>query len=232
MRIVVKYFSAMRDITGRQYEEVSFSESIKLSEFLQWFFDKYPKARVFREELLVLVNGRAVSEDYVVKDGDEIAIMPPVSGGGGVVLEKINIDEEIKKVIEKTAPLGGGGVVVFVGYVKGLVDGSVVERLEYEAYEPYATMKINEIEKWALEQDGVLDIRVYHRVGTLKPGDTTIYVIASAINRDVAFRVAKEVLERVKHEVPIFKLEKRDDGEYWVIGDGKRVPRGVKNPQF
>lgn len=122
--------------------------------------------------------------------------------------------------------------MVFVGYVKGLVDGSVVERLEYEAYEPYATMKINEIEKWALEQDGVLDIRVYHRVGTLKPGDTTIYVIASAINRDVAFRVAKEVLERVKHEVPIFKLEKRDDGEYWVIGDGKRVPRGVKNPQF
>lgn len=106
MRIVVKYFSAMRDITGRQYEEVTFSESIKLSEFLQWFFDKYPKARVFREELLVLVNGRAVSEDYVVKDGDEIAIMPPVSGGGGVVLEKINIDEEIKKVIEKTAPLG------------------------------------------------------------------------------------------------------------------------------
>lgn len=101
MRIVVKYFSAMRDITGRQYEEVTFSESIKLSEFLQWFFDKYPKARVFREELLVLVNGRAVSEDYVVKDGDEIAIMPPVSGGGGVVLEKINIDEEIKKLLKK-----------------------------------------------------------------------------------------------------------------------------------
>lgn len=226
MRIVIKYFSALRDVTGRQYEELYLAEGFKISDLLQWFFSRYPRAEAFREELLVLVNGRSVGGDYVLKDGDEVAIMPPVSGGGGVTPSSVSLDRELDAVIEKTAPLGGGGVVIFVGYVKGRVGESIVESLEYEAYEPFATLKIREIEKWALEQDGVLDVRVYHRVGVLKPGDTTLYVIVSAINRDLAFRVAREVLERVKHEVPIFKLERRDDGEYWVVGDGRRVPRG------
>ena len=228
MRIVVKYFSALRDITGRVQEEVDLVDGATLSQLLQWFFDTYPKAEAFKDELLVLVNGRTVDSSYVLQNGDEVALMPPVSGGGGIVQSPIDINREVMDIIEKTAPLGGGGVVIFVGYVKGKVDNANVKVLEYEAYEPYATLKIREIEEWAKKQAGVLEVRIYHSVGSLRPGDTTLYVFVSAVNREVAFRVARETLERVKHEVPIFKLERRDDGDYWVVGDGRRIPRSPR----
>ena len=115
-------------------------------------------------------------------------------------------------------------MVIFIGFVKGKVDENNVEELEYEAYEPHATRKISEIVADELKRDGVLFIDVYHRVGKLKPGDHTIYVIAAAVNRQVAFDAARTTLERVKDEVPIFKLEKREDGEYWIIGE-RRVKR-------
>jgi MoaD family protein len=228
MRIVVKYFSALRDITGKVWEEVDLVDGATLSQLLRWFFDTYPKAEAFKDDLLVLVNGRTVDSSYVLQNGDEVALMPPVSGGGGVVQSPIDINREVMDIIEKTAPLGGGGVVIFVGYVKGKVDNANVKVLEYEAYEPYATLKIREIEEWAKKQAGVLEARIYHSVGSLRPGDTTLYVFVSAVNREVAFRVAREALERVKHEVPIFKLERRDDGEYWVVGDGRRIPRNPR----
>ncbi|ACB40915.1 molybdenum cofactor biosynthesis protein [Pyrobaculum neutrophilum] len=225
MRIVLKYFSALRDITGKAREELSMEDGARLAQVIDWFFNMYPRAEVFREELLVLVNGRAVDGTYVLQDGDEVAFMPPVSGGGGVVNSPVDLNNEVRKIIEKTAPLGGGGVVIFVGYVKGKVDGAEVNTLEYEAYEPYASQKIKEIEEWAKNQRGVLEAKIYHLVGSLKPGDNTVYVFVSAVNRDTAFKVAREALERVKHEVPIFKLERRSDGEYWVVGDGRRIPR-------
>jgi molybdopterin synthase subunit MoaE/molybdopterin synthase subunit MoaD len=201
------------------------NEGTTLSQLLDWFFKSYPKAEAFKEELLVLVNGRTVDGSYLLRDGDEVALMPPVSGGGGVVQTPIDLNKEVEEIIKGTAPRGGGGVVIFVGYVKGKVGDARVEALEYEAYEPYATLKIQEIEEWAKGQEGVLEARIYHSVGSLRPGDSTLYVFVSAVNREVAFRVAKEALERVKHEVPIFKLERRDDGEYWIIGDGRRIPR-------
>jgi Molybdopterin converting factor, large subunit len=228
VRIVVKYFSALRDITGKVQEEVDLVDGATLSQLLQWFFDTYPKAEAFKDELLMLVNGRTVDSSYVLQNGDEVALMPPVSGGGGVVQSPIDINREVMEIIEKTAPLGGGGVVIFVGYVKGKVDNANVKVLEYEAYEPYATLKIREIEEWAKKQAGVLEARIYHSVGSLRPGDTTLYVFVSAVNREVAFRVARETLEKVKHEVPIFKLERRDDGDYWVVGDGRRIPKEKK----
>jgi len=224
MRVLLKYFSALRDITGGAREEVAFEGPVTVSDLLMWFFKKYPRAEAFREELVVLVNGRAVEGSYILKDGDEVALMPPVSGGG-IITNDISVDGEIRDIIEKSVAQGGGGVVIFVGFVKGVVDNAAVNVLEYEAYEPYADQKIKEIEEWARSQEGVLDARVYHKVGSLKPGDTTIYVFVSAVNRDVAFRVARDALERVKHEVPIFKLERRSDGEFWVVGDGRRIPR-------
>lgn len=228
MRVVLKYFSALRDITGKVSEEVEVGDGTTLSALLEWFFVKYPKAEAFKEELLVLVNGRTVDGLYKLREGDEVAVMPPVSGGG-VVEGPIDVNKVVTEIIEKSAPLGGGGLVIFIGFVKGKVGDASVSTLEYEAYEPYASKKLEEIEEWAKRQEGVLEAKVFHRVGALRPGDTTLYVFVTALNRDIAFRVAREALERVKHEVPIFKLERRSDGEFWVVGDGRRVPRSPQS---
>ncbi len=226
MRIKVKYFSALRDITGKIFEELEVPDDYTLGKLADWFFKTYPKALAYKDDVIFLVNGRNATENYLLREGDEVAVMPPVSGGGGLIADEIDLDKEVEDVISKTAPLGAGGVVIFVGFVKGRVDGAEVGELDYEAYEPYASQKIAEIEQWARSLDGVLDARIYHRVGSLKPGDHTIYVLVAGVNREISFAVARQALERVKHEVPIFKLERRSDGDYWVIGDGKRVKRG------
>ncbi|MCS7128838.1 MAG: molybdenum cofactor biosynthesis protein MoaE [Desulfurococcaceae archaeon] len=143
-----------------------------------------------------------------------------------VTLSDVSLNDVVEELISKTAGTGAGALASFIGFVKGLVNGSSVIELEYTAYEPYASRKILEIaEEESLDED-VAGVYVVHRVGRLKPGEPTIYVFVAARSREKAFEKAKRILERVKMEVPIYKLERRSDGEYWVIGDGLRIPRG------
>ena len=144
---------------------------------------------------------------------------------GKIIDRPLSLDELVSGITKEASSKGGGALVLFIGYVKGKVNDSQVDELDYEAYEPYASRKLREIAEKYEQREGVLDVRIYHRVGNLKPGETTLYVIVAAKSRHQAFEAAKEALEEVKHYVPIFKLEKRSDGEYWVIGDGKRVRR-------
>jgi len=143
----------------------------------------------------------------------------------GIVSNPIDVNRELEEIAKETTLKGGGAIVLFMGYVKGLVNDSYVYELDYEAYEPYASKILNEIASQAEREEGVLEVRIYHRVGSLKPGEPTVYVIVAAKTRHIAFRVAEKVLEEVKHKVPIFKLEKRSNGEYWVIGNGRRVKK-------
>ena len=143
----------------------------------------------------------------------------------GIISDPIDVNRELEEIAKETSLKGGGAIVLFMGYVKGLVNDNYVYELDYEAYEPHASRILNEIATQAEREEGVLEVRVYHRIGNLKPGEPTIYVIVAAKTRHVAFEVARRVLEEVKHKVPIFKLEKRSDGEYWVIGDGRRVKK-------
>jgi len=118
-----------------------------------------------------------------------------------------------------------GGIVIFQGHVKGMVDGKKVIKLIYEAYEPHATRIIDSITKSYANDPQISSVIIYHNVGELFPGDPTVFILVAASTRKKAFPVAREILERVKKEPPIFKLEVREDGEYWISGDGKRIPR-------
>ncbi|MET1101719.1 MAG: molybdenum cofactor biosynthesis protein MoaE [Pyrodictiaceae archaeon] len=138
--------------------------------------------------------------------------------------EDIDLNKLVKEIAARTAPKGAGAIVLFVGFVKGIVEGKKVQELEYMAYEPYANKKISEILKEATEDPEVLEAIVYHKLGKFKPGETTVYVVVSATTRHKAFEKAAWILERVKHETPIYKLERRSDGEYWVVGDNRRIP--------
>ncbi len=118
-----------------------------------------------------------------------------------------------------------GSIAAYIGFVKGVVEGHKVHSLDYEAYDPYAVKKLREIAEDYTRKGEACAVAIIHRVGSLKPGETTVYILVAAEPRDKAFKIAREILERVKREAPIFKLERRDDGEYWVLGDGTRIPR-------
>ncbi|ADI31482.1 molybdenum cofactor biosynthesis protein MoaE [Staphylothermus hellenicus] len=142
----------------------------------------------------------------------------------GLTESIIDVDSIVNELIEHTKGLGGA-IVSFIGYVKGIVDDHRVYELQYTAYQPYTEEVMEKIVVEEVRRNNLLGAIVIHRIGNLKPGDPTIYIFVSANTRKEAFKGASEILERIKHEAPIFKLEKRDDGEYWVIGDGRRVAR-------
>ncbi|RLG89365.1 MAG: molybdenum cofactor biosynthesis protein MoaE [Thermoprotei archaeon] len=144
---------------------------------------------------------------------------------GRIVKEDISIDVIIKDIINNTYLEGCGAISIFIGYVKGLIGSAKVYELAYEAYEPYASKKLKEIACETANKYSIPYILILHKTGSLKPGEISIYIISAAVTRHDAIEAVKEALERVKKEVPIFKLEKRNDGEYWIVGDGKRVPR-------
>ncbi len=140
-------------------------------------------------------------------------------------------DIDLNKVVEEMsrhAEDGMGAIVVFIGFVKGDIEGRKVSKLDYSVYEPYTSKKLDEIAKEEMDE-GVYDIRIYHKHGSLKVGDKTLYILVAAKGRKLGFEKASKVLERVKFEPPIFKLEYREDGEYWVFGDGSRLKRESKS---
>ena len=121
---------------------------------------------------------------------------------------------------------GAGSIVCFLGFVKGRVEGVEVKSLVYEAYEPYATRKLDEIAKSYARDPSIYAVVILHAIRDLSPGEPTVAILVAAESSSKAFSVAREVLERVKREAPIFKLEIREDGEYYVVGSGRRIKRG------
>ncbi len=148
---------------------------------------------------------------------------------GRVTKEDIDLNRVVDE-LSKYAEEGMGAIVIFIGFVKGDVEGKKVDVLDYEVYEPYTSKHLQRIAEEEMDE-GVYDIRIFHRYGSLKPGEKTLYIFVAGRGRRIAFEKARKVLERVKHEPPIFKLEHREDGQYWVFGDGKRVKRELEPPE-
>lgn len=142
-----------------------------------------------------------------------------------ITKDKLDINEYLERLSKDSSKEGCGALVMFMGFVKGFVNNEPVNELIYEAYENFALSKMREIGNDTLKNFRVRDVVVIHRIGDLRPGDPTIYILITARERGEAFRAAEYVLERVKREVPISKLEIRKDGEFWVLGDGRRIRR-------
>ncbi len=143
---------------------------------------------------------------------------------GKIIRDRLDVDKVVEDVIRGTHDLCGA-LAIFIGYVKGVVGGRKVFALEYEALEPHASKKLQEIaERYCKES--VHDVRIYHRVGSLRPGEPALYIFVSAVDRASSIETLRCALEDVKREVPVFKLERREDGDYWIVGD-KRIRRLV-----
>ncbi|MEM4035880.1 MAG: molybdenum cofactor biosynthesis protein MoaE [Fervidicoccaceae archaeon] len=146
----------------------------------------------------------------------------------GSVLDKVT-PEDVASLLRELASSGGpegfGGIAIFVGCVKGLVDGKRVKRLVYEAYEPFASRKLREISESFSSDPNVNSVVIAHASGELSPGDIALFIAVSARDRKRALEALSSALERVKAEAPIFKLEVREDGEFYVVGNSVRVKR-------
>ena len=137
-----------------------------------------------------------------------------------MIEEEIDIGRVVEEIVAKN--IDSNAIVIYVGYVKREIKGHVVNWLNCEPHERYALKLLNKIVEEEMDE-GISCIRIYHRVGRLRPGEPISYIFVSAEDRVKAFEKARRVLERVKRESMIFKVESRDDGEFLVLGDGRRL---------
>jgi len=170
--------------------------------------------------IMVSVNQEFVRMDAVIKDGDEVALMPPFSGGSDNLLavriqhEPFSIEQEIDKL--KTTSTAIGAIVMFLGTTRDISMDKQVAKLEFEHYPGMAEKKLYEIRDRAIREYGVINVAIIHRVGTIPVGDNIVLILVSSGHRDEAFRACRFVIDELKRITPIWKKETTPEGEVWV----------------
>jgi molybdopterin synthase catalytic subunit len=214
MEVTVRLFAMLRERAGAREVTLSLPDGARVSDALAALGDVAPPEL----PLVMAVNREYARDDRVLDPGDELALIPPVSGGSGasdgtlvwarVTEDALSLDTLARRVTDPRA----GAVVTFQGVTRD------VESLEYEAYLEMAEEKIAAIVAAAVEAHGLCAAAAEHRVGTVPLSEPSVAVAASASHRGEAFAGAREIIDRIKAEAPIWKQEVEGDERRWVEG--------------
>jgi molybdopterin synthase catalytic subunit len=215
MNVVVKFFGAVREAVGAKELAVQVPEGCPVAELRSKLAATHPIFHEFGDRLAVSVNYEIAALDTALRDGDEVAFLPPVSGGAGLcTLSDRPLDVEATTA-RVTGP-GMGGVVTFVGAVRDEARGRAIRHLEYESYPEMAEREMQKISDAAAERWPGVKVAIAHRAGHLEVGDLAVVIAAAAPHRAEAFEACRFAIDTLKQTVPIWKKEVATDGEYWV----------------
>jgi len=225
MTITLLYFAAIRETTSLPSEQVPL-ESLPTRDtdgLWAWLQDKYPAASGWRGHVRLAVNQEFTRANAPLTAGDEVALIPPVSGGSQsrwssdherFVVTTDALDERV--VEDKVQRPEAGAVVTFTGRVRNHTRDYSVDYLVYEAYEAMALKKLEECARHAAEEFGDVLVAIHHRFGKLDIGEAAVVIAVSSPHRQAAFAACQAVIDRLKQEVPIWKKEVGPDGREWV----------------
>lgn len=181
---------------------------------------------IHKKKILVSVNQEIAHEDTSVQEGDEIALLPPFSGGAPteeaidesrlvrVQREDFSVDAEINRVRSRSKRIGG--ISIFLGTARDRSKGREVDAITIEHYEGMAQKKLREIRERGLKDFDILELLIVHRYGEIAIGENIVLIIAGAEHRADAFRACKWAIDELKQITPIWKLEHTPSGEVWV----------------
>lgn len=215
MDVLVKLFGAVREAAGAKELSVSLPEGARVADLRDQLAGDYPVLDKFGPGLAVSVNFDFAAFDTPLRDGDEVAFLPPVSGGAGACsLSDQPLD--VGAVVSRVAGPGRGGIVTFLGTVRDRARGRSIRHLEYEAYPEMATREMERIAGEAARRWSGAKVAIAHRSGHLEVGEIAVVVAAAAPHRAEAFSACRFAIDALKETVPIWKKEVATDGEYWV----------------
>jgi molybdopterin synthase catalytic subunit len=215
MHVRILYFALLRDRLGRERETLELPDGSTADDLLARLARENPVVAAARRSLQVAVNQEMVPLSHPLTADDEVALIPPVSGGAG----HCRISSEPlawQEVIDAVSGPGQGGIAVFCGIVRDHNDGKQVIRLDYEAYSEMAQRTMLQIAARIEAATAGARVAMVHRVGSLRVGDTAVLVAASAPHRAEAFAACRAAIEALKREVPIWKKEFSPDGSEWL----------------
>jgi len=215
MQVVVKLFGALREAAGAKELTAELPEGTDVASLRERLAADHAIFAEFGERLAVSVNFEMTGPATVLRDGDEVAFLPPVSGGSG----RCSLSDrplDVAETVARVSGPGAGGIVTFVGAVRDHARGREIRHLEYEAYPEMAVREMDKIADEAAERWPGAMVAIAHRAGHLEIGEIAVVVVAAAPHRDEAFAACRFAIDTLKERVPIWKKEVATDGEYWV----------------
>ncbi len=218
MKISVRLFAICRERAGTPQVEVELPEGQNsLEAFKTAICEQIPALAPLMGIVRIAVNQEFALPQDTLKESDEIALIPPVSGGTGVVLCGLRTAPlSLTEVEQAVAQPSAGAVVHFLGTVRDHTGDHQVESLEYEAYPEMAEKFLHRVAAEVVERFPKTRVALLHRTGLLKVGEAAVAIAVSSPHRAEAFDGCRQIIERLKEDVPIWKKEKRGDGSIWV----------------
>jgi MoaE-MoaD fusion protein len=234
MRVQVLFFGMLKDIVGRSTDALELREGATVADLLTHYEARIPKLQAFLPAIALSVNQHYASPDEPLHANDEIALLPPVSGGASRTAHAAIVHERI----DTQAVLGAmkrpedGAAVVFEGVMRNQTRGRQTLYLDYEAYEDMALKQMEELAGQALGQFEVRDVVLVHRLGRLEIGETSVLIVVASAHRSAAFDACRWLIDTLKRTVPIWKKEHFVDGAVWADGEPfpAEIPRAQGSP--
>jgi len=227
MRVRVLFFGMLKDLVGRSGDVLEMPDGATVRDVLRRYLSEVPKMSESMASLAAAVNQEYAGPETVLKADDEVALLPPVSGGSGsaaIARDPINT----QAVRERLKRGEDGAAVVFEGVVRNQTRGRRTLYLDYEAYEGMALGKMEELAAQARGQFQVREVAIVHRLGRLKVGETSVLIVVASAHRAAAFDACRWLIDTLKRTVPIWKKEYFEDGAVWADGEPfpEEIPRG------
>lgn len=221
MAIKVLLFASLTDLLGCDEVSLDLNEETTVSTALAALEESYPDLKRYQRRFRVAVNHEFCEDDDRVAPGDEMALIPPVSGGAGAHLRAAvrSTPLDMKAITDEVRRNDCGAVITFMGTVRDLTGSQVTDKLEYSAYLEMAEKKLWEVCREAADRWRLGGAVVEHRTGELFPGDIAVVAACSAPHRDDAFEAGRFLIDATKERVPLWKKEFGPDGEIWVEPD-------------
>jgi len=242
-QVRVKFFAIFRETTGLREDRAEISPGTTVEQLWQQYAARFPRLPKLRAAYAI--NQRLAKSDQILNDGDEVAFLPPVSGGAGKIVERerarknrkprkkssvISVRSMAKnafitrKAIDLNALYravafpGAGAIILFSGVVRDNAQGKSVDHLEYEAYPEMAEQSMRDIIAEIKARWADTRVALAHRVGRLGIGDASLVIAVASPHRPEAYAASRYAIERVKAILPVWKKEFWTDGEHWVEG--------------
>jgi len=249
MKIRVLFFGVLKDLLGLSVETIDLSEGAPVRDVLFYYARRAPAFDVMMSSLAISVNQEYSAADRPLREGDEVGLLPPVSGGSSagsagdpgrvrdelqnelrnelrneVRIVRERIDTEA--VVARLQRPEDGAVVVFDGVVRNNTRGRRTLYLDYDAYEAMALKQMASLAAEARARFEVREASIVHRLGRLEIGETSVLIVVAAAHRGAAFEACRWIIDTLKKTVPIWKKEYFEDGASWA--DGEPFPEEIQ----
>jgi molybdopterin converting factor subunit 1 len=232
MRVRVLFFGMLKDLVGKASDTLDLDQGASVADLLVHYETQIPRLREALPSLALAVNQEYASAQTKLRSNDEVAILPPVSGGkdgrirsGGGNRRETAHCAIVRGPIQTQEVLAGikrgedGAAVVFEGVVRNQTRERKTLYLDYEAYDEMALKQMESLAGQALSQFQIREVALVHRLGRLEIGETSVLIVVAAAHRAAAFDACRWLIDTLKRTVPIWKKEYFEDGAVWADGE-------------